>query len=215
MLRRGLQALYRCSTGHLSQQQASSASSTSPLCRGLHTSNVAAADGSGSSVLSFPSWLSTGALRVSTPLTEALPGVDPDPGFKGPKDPPPTLVTTLENGVRIVSEASLVSVERERVILLCGMALRQTMRVHVPCHLNTQQQPQQKVPKAAESTHAQHPSNFNSTPLCACFVLVCVVSAFVRGVFVQGPTASMGLYVDSGSIYESQHSTGDGDDKHR
>jgi hypothetical protein len=91
MLRRGLQSL------HNSIQQAS---------RSLHTSHAVQGD---SSVLSFPSWLSSGALRVSTPLTDALPGVNPESGFKDPKEPPPTLITTLDNGVRIVSEASLVS----------------------------------------------------------------------------------------------------------
>lgn len=95
MLRRGLKTL------HKSIQQAS---------RGLHTSHAAAADNSSSSTLAFPSWLSSGALRVSTPLTDALPGVDAEAGFKGPKDPPPTRITTLDNGVRIVSEASLVRV---------------------------------------------------------------------------------------------------------
>lgn len=113
MLRRGIHGLQR------GIQQAS---------RSLHTSQ--AVRGDSSSVLSFPSWLSSGALRVGTPLTDALPGVDPESGFKGPNEPPPTLITTLDNGVRIVSEASL------------------------------------------------------------------------------GPTASMGLYVDSGSIYETQQTTG-------
>lgn len=93
MLRRGLHTLQR------GIQQAS---------RSLHTSQAVRGD---SSVLSFPSWLSSGALRVGTPLTDALPGVDPESCFKGPNEPPPTLITTLDNGVRIVSEASLVGGE--------------------------------------------------------------------------------------------------------
>jgi len=100
MLRRGLLRL------HKGLHQAS---------RGLHTSQAAQGD---SSTLAFPSWLSSGALRVGTPLTDALPGVDTDTGFKGPKDPPPTRVTTLPNGVRIVSEASLVG-----RLLLTGIEL--------------------------------------------------------------------------------------------
>jgi processing peptidase subunit alpha len=84
--------------------------------RGLHTSKAAAgtAAGDGSSgagaAQSFPAWLPSGSLRVSTPLTHALPGVDGSSGFTGAGDElPPTEVTVLPNGVRIVSEASMVS----------------------------------------------------------------------------------------------------------
>ena len=58
---------------------------------------------------SFPAWLGPSAsTRVSTPLTKALPGTQQKNGYAVPLEPPPTEVTTLPNGVRIVSEASTV-----------------------------------------------------------------------------------------------------------
>ncbi|KIY94945.1 hypothetical protein MNEG_13019, partial [Monoraphidium neglectum] len=55
----------------------------------------------------FPAWLGPSAsTRVSTPLTKALPGTHQKNGYAVPLEPPPTKVTTLPNGVRIVSEAT-------------------------------------------------------------------------------------------------------------
>lgn len=89
-MRRGLQAL-RQGLAH--------------AARGLHTSPAAAGEGG---CTPFPSWLPSSPSRVATPLTQPLPGVIAEAGYKGPRDPPPTEVTTLPNGVRIVSEASMV-----------------------------------------------------------------------------------------------------------
>jgi hypothetical protein len=70
----------------------------------------------------FPAWLGASASsRVATPLTKALPGTSQRNGYAVPLQPPPTEVTTLPNGVRIVSEASTV---RPRPLLLhspCGL----------------------------------------------------------------------------------------------
>jgi hypothetical protein len=78
--------------------------------RGLNTSQARLADSSSAySSATFPSWLPSGPNRVSTPLTQPLPGVEAVEGLHAPNEPPPTEVTALPNGVRIVSEASMVS----------------------------------------------------------------------------------------------------------
>lgn len=58
---------------------------------------------------SFPAWLANGGKRIATPLTEPLPGVNPNAPYRASLAPPPTEITVLENGVRIVTEASPVS----------------------------------------------------------------------------------------------------------
>lgn len=63
-------------------------------------------------ISTFPSWLPEGTggfKRISTPLTQALPGVVEVPAYRAPSQPPATEVTVLPNGVRIISEASPVS----------------------------------------------------------------------------------------------------------
>ncbi|KAJ9520796.1 hypothetical protein QJQ45_013974, partial [Haematococcus lacustris] len=45
------------------------------------------------------------AAREQTPLTQPLPNVEPSQPYRAPSSPPPTEITTLPNGVRIVSEA--------------------------------------------------------------------------------------------------------------
>lgn len=78
--------------------------------RGLHTSQARlVASSNASSSATFPSWLPSGPNRISTPLTQPLPGVQVVEGLHASDEPPPTEVTTLSNGVRIVSEASMVS----------------------------------------------------------------------------------------------------------
>lgn len=104
-MRRGLQAL-RQGLAH--------------AARGLHTSPAAAGEGG---VAPFPSWLPSSPGRVATPLTQPLPGVVAEVGFKGPRDALPTEVTTLPNGVRIVSEASMVRHSRRVVQLAWGLQL--------------------------------------------------------------------------------------------
>lgn len=58
---------------------------------------------------SFLSWLH-GAQppRISVPLTQQLPGIEAERPFPSPSGAPPTETTVLDNGVRIVSEASPV-----------------------------------------------------------------------------------------------------------
>jgi hypothetical protein len=73
--------------------------------RGLHTSQAHLAE---SSSATFPSWLPSGPNRINTPLTQPLPGVEAVEGLHAANEAPPTEVTTLSNGVRIVSEASMV-----------------------------------------------------------------------------------------------------------
>ncbi|KAG2449781.1 hypothetical protein HYH02_005305 [Chlamydomonas schloesseri] len=82
----------------------------SDALRSLSTSAaLTQAAGSGTSTSGsrdFMGWLKDGAGRVSTPLSQPLPGVQPEqPAFR-PLAPPPTEVTVLDNGVRIISEAS-------------------------------------------------------------------------------------------------------------
>lgn len=63
-------------------------------------------------ISTFPSWLPEGTggfKRISTPLTQPLPGVVEVPAYRAPSQPPATEVTVLPNGVRIISEASPVS----------------------------------------------------------------------------------------------------------
>lgn len=89
-MRRGVQLLRQ------GLQQASRSLHTSKACHGDSTSAT------------FPSWLPTGPQRVNTPLTHPLPGLKEVTGLSASTEPPPTEVTTLSNGVRIVSEASMV-----------------------------------------------------------------------------------------------------------
>lgn len=83
----------------------------SDALRSLSTSTAlsqAAASGATNGSRDFMGWLKGGAARVTTPLSQPLPGVQPEqPAFR-PLAPPPTEVTVLENGVRIISEASPV-----------------------------------------------------------------------------------------------------------
>lgn len=62
------------------------------------------------SLSSFPSWLPEGKggkIRTSTPLTDPLPGLSINQGiYHAPSQPPKTEVTQLENGVRVISEAT-------------------------------------------------------------------------------------------------------------
>lgn len=54
-------------------------------------------------------WLGQGSgrpSRIVTPLSQPLPGVEPERPSSRPLQPPPTEVTVLSNGVRIISEAS-------------------------------------------------------------------------------------------------------------
>lgn len=54
-------------------------------------------------------WRKEARKRISVPLTQALPGITPELPFRPSAQPPPTEVTVLDNGVRIVTEASPVS----------------------------------------------------------------------------------------------------------
>ena len=59
----------------------------------------------------FPKWLpetSGGRARISTPLTQTLPGLSQMPAYTAPSERPPTEVTVLSNGVRVISEATPV-----------------------------------------------------------------------------------------------------------
>lgn len=57
----------------------------------------------------FPPWLSDAKTRIATPLNAPLPGVHHVPAYMAPSEAPPTKVTVLKNGVRVISEASPVS----------------------------------------------------------------------------------------------------------
>jgi hypothetical protein len=78
-------------------------------CRAYHAS---LSSGTGAAVPGrqggFLSWLKQDS-RPDVPLDQALPGVIPEVPFRPSMHPPPTEVTTLANGVRIVTEASPVS----------------------------------------------------------------------------------------------------------
>jgi hypothetical protein len=138
------------------------------LCRGLRTSS-AAGDSSAQGPAAFPSWLGAGAsTRVSTPLTKALPGTNQRNGYAIPLQPPPTEVTTLPNGVRIVSEASTV-----------GAAARAAHSLRLPLLLRLLHLSQHRS-AASLSLHLSQ----------------------------QGPISSLGIYVNSGSIYETPDTTG-------
>jgi hypothetical protein len=132
----------------------------SPCKRALHrlvgiatrpfTSSSAAAEAAGR----FPTWLNSGHGRLTVPLTSPYLEAAHSPAVI-PDEPPPTEVTTLSNGVRIVSEASTV-----RAVA----SMRQA---------------------AASLSMSSHP-----------------------GCMSQGPTASLGIYVNSGSIYETPATSG-------
>lgn len=47
--------------------------------------------------------------RITTALSDPLPGITPNAPYKASSEPPPTEITTLSNGVRIISESSPVS----------------------------------------------------------------------------------------------------------
>ena len=134
-------------------------------------SSCLARDAAGTAPSSFPSWLGAQASsRVATPLTKPLPGAAQRNGYAVPLLTPETEVTTLPNGVRIVSEAStvrrraraapLLSHRRSGVCLLAGLgrAAWHSLRV-----------------------------------------------AYRRP---QGPVSSLGVYVNSGSIYETADTAG-------
>ncbi len=60
-------------------------------------------------------WLGQGSgrpSRIVTPLSQPLPGVEPERPSPRPLQPPPTEVTVLSNGVRVISEASPVRLLR-------------------------------------------------------------------------------------------------------
>lgn len=85
-----------------------------PGLRGLHSGTAAgfagpAGEASGSNLGGFLKWLPEHAARISTPLTQPLPGITPEQPSAAPTSTPPTEMTVLENGVRIISEASPVS----------------------------------------------------------------------------------------------------------
>ena len=52
--------------------------------------------------------------RITTPLTEPLPGLDYPPPAAQPTSPPETQVTTLPNGIQVASEATPVSCPPDR-----------------------------------------------------------------------------------------------------
>lgn len=54
-------------------------------------------------------WRKQARQRISVPLTLPLPGVMPELPYRATPEPPPTEITVLDNGVRIVSESSPVS----------------------------------------------------------------------------------------------------------
>ncbi|GIL94697.1 hypothetical protein Vretimale_918 [Volvox reticuliferus] len=54
----------------------------------------------------FLDWLKSGDKRISTPLSQPLPGIQPERPGLPPLVPPPTQITVLDNGVRVISEAS-------------------------------------------------------------------------------------------------------------
>jgi len=137
------------------------------LCRAFNTSSAPCDATSQGPAASFPSWLvgSGASTRVSTPLTKALPGSSQRNGYAVPLQAPPTEVTTLANGVRIVSEASTVG---GAAALLCCFRC---------CRVATASQGEIS---AAARHHPHH----------------------------QGPISSLGLYVNSGSIYETPETTG-------
>lgn len=95
--------------------------------------------------------------RSMVPMTEALPDVQSTFLDSPPSDAPKTEMTTLSNGFKIATEATVVSA------LLCWF----------PCCA------------VSDATH-------NMSPVC----------------FLQGPTATLGIYVDAGSVYEKPMQSG-------
>ncbi|GFR42591.1 hypothetical protein Agub_g3518 [Astrephomene gubernaculifera] len=80
-------------------------SSSSLLAAGEATAGSSVASGSGASREAGPR-LSETVKRITTPLSQPLPGVQPERPCPRPLAPPPTEITVLENGLRIISEAS-------------------------------------------------------------------------------------------------------------
>jgi hypothetical protein len=96
-------------------------------CRGFSTTGAIADSGAGR----FPNWLGGSQRRVTVPLTQPLPGLAAA-GYDVPPSVPVTEVTTLSNGVRIVSEASTVRHRRDRqsAMLLMQAFTSVMCRVH-------------------------------------------------------------------------------------
>lgn len=62
----------------------------------------------------FMGWSQENTKRIVTPMSQPLPGVEPERHAARPLAAPPTEITVLSNGVRIISEASPVSLRSSR-----------------------------------------------------------------------------------------------------
>lgn len=157
---------------------------------------------------SFLSWLpASQPRRVLTPLSYPLPSFTPPPGLHAPSSPPPTEITTLANGARIISEASPVGAGRGG-----EHPMRACMRAGLAC---------KGGPHACTQTHGRaclHACVRALTP-CRLPIHLCAPSTHpTKGCHTalpthaptpaQGPTASLGIYIDSGSIYEKERESG-------
>lgn len=141
-----------------------------PGLRQLHASSAAAALAGKPSDEWPPSFASTLKQqsrqfqpRLSTPLTQPLPGIQIIEHDAIPDTEPPTEITTLPNGVRLISEPSLVW-----------------------------------PPGAGADSPAGSPAHRRrrkrlTRPACC---------------RVQGPTSAVGIYVNTGSVYETRESAG-------
>ncbi|GLC34134.1 hypothetical protein PLESTB_000841100 [Pleodorina starrii] len=80
-------------------------STTGALAAGEAGAGTSSANGS-VAAHDFLDWMKDGGRRITTPLSQPLPGVQPERPSLPPLSPPPTQITVLDNGVRIISEAS-------------------------------------------------------------------------------------------------------------
>lgn len=111
-----------------------------------------------------------GSNRLAVPMSDPLSGITIPSPAAPPAVKPGTLMTTLPNGVRIASEATVVSGQQDTELV-------------AECSENF------------AAWGAQCP-------------LACALNPPYARLLLQGPTVSLGLYVDAGSIYESPETTG-------
>lgn len=79
-----------------------------PLVRSLQTSVAPVSQEAVEASSKVAPALEGAASRLVVPLTKPLPGFGAATQYIGPLSAPPTKITTLANGLRIVSEASTV-----------------------------------------------------------------------------------------------------------
>lgn len=149
--------------------------------------------------------------RVSVPLTDPLPNVPQPSPVDPPSTFPPTEATTLPNGVKVVSEATYVSVPLDQhhvFIQVMTMCLLQPYHLHC---LTTRPCPASIVCRPIEHRRSICDVVLHFVARSAVrmtYVIQCSSTVMRVLLHVQGPTATLGIYLDSGSVYETAETTG-------